>query len=103
MKGIFGRYFFLLQIFRNSIHVKMTYGSSHMTIYGAQGGQKWAGSEQDVNRKAYVVTKFFYGGPRTKMKNSSENFWRASGAYKKGFPNFRLRRPIFRCGGTKNR
>ena len=31
----------------------------------------------------YVVTNFL-GGPQTKMKKSSENFWLA----KKGFPNF---------------
>ena len=36
--------------------------------------------------------QIFVGGPRTKMKKSSENFWRI----------FRLRWPFFRCGGTEN-
>ena len=31
---------------------------------------------------------FFLGSPRTKMKNWSENFWRAYRAQNNGFPNF---------------
>ena len=52
---------------------------------------------------SYVVTKFSFGGggggPRTKMKKSSGNFWRA----KKGFPNFSPAAAFFRCGATENR
>ena len=43
----------------------------------------------------------FLGGPRTKMKKSSENFWRASGAQKKGFPNFSPAAAFFRYRGTE--
>ena len=53
---------------------------------------------------------FFRGGigpkwksGRTKMKNGSENFSRASGAQKKGFPNFSPAAGFFRRGGTENR
>ena len=53
---------------------------------------------------------FFRGGYRTKMKIwSDENeklvgkFLRASGAQKKGFPNFSPAADFFRRGGTENR
>ena len=53
---------------------------------------------------------FFRGGigpkwkfGRTQMKNWSENFSRASGAQKKGFPNFSPAAGFFRRGGTENR
>ena len=37
---------------------------------------------------SYVIAKFFQGGYRTKMKNWSEKFSRASGTQKKGFRAF---------------
>ena len=48
----------------------------------------------------YLVTtirrhQIFLEGPRTKMKKSSENFWHAYGAQKRGSQIFRLRRAIF--------
>ena len=52
---------------------------------------------------AYIIAKFFQGGYRTKMKIRSENFSRASGAQKKGFPNFSPAAGFFRRGGTENR
>ena len=52
---------------------------------------------------AYVIAKFFQGGYRTKMKIWSENFSRASGVQKKGFPNFLPAAAFFRRGGTENR
>ena len=42
-----------------------------------------------------VINRGGRGGPRTKMKKSSENFWRASGAQKKGYPNFSPAAPFF--------
>ena len=53
--------------------------------YNQTEGMDWSLHE---GRKAYVIAKFFQGGYRTKMKNWSENFSRASGAQKKGFTNF---------------
>ena len=55
-------------------------------------------------RWPYVIAKFFQGGGyRTKMKIWSENFSCASGAQKKGFPNFSPAAGFFRRGGTENR
>ena len=63
------------------------------------------------NRLDHTLSpNFFRGGigpkwkfGRTKMKNWSENFSRASGAQKKGFPNFSPAAGFFRRGGTENR
>ena len=53
--------------------------------------------------ETYIIAKFFQGGYLTKMKIRSENFSRASGAQKKGFPNFSPAAGFFRRGGTENR
>ena len=54
---------------------------------------------------AHTLSPSFSGGRgyRSKMKNWSENFSRASGAQKKGFPNFSPAAGFFRRGGTENR
>ena len=46
--------------------------------------------------------QIFVGGPRTKMKKSSENFCAPPARKKRSSQIFRLRRAFFRCGGTEN-
>ena len=41
--------------------------------------------DRNFNLSGFIKNRMVWG-PRTKMKKSSENFWRA--AQKKGFPNF---------------
>ena len=55
-----------------------------------------------IHKQCIRRHQIFLGGPRTKMKKSSENFWCASGAQKKGFPNFSPVAGFFRRGGTEN-
>ena len=51
----------------------------------------------------YIIAKFFQGGYRTKMKIRSENFSRASGVQKKGFPNFSPAAGFFVVEALENR
>ena len=67
-------------------------------------------SSKTFHTRSYIIAKFFQGGHRTKMKMwSDENeklvgkFSCASGAKKKGFPNFSPVAGFFRRGGTENR
>ena len=74
--------------------VTIVYDIVTFPIYGITQ-QSWKErTKQNLGAVSILHFKFirrhqiFLGGPRTKMKKSSENFWRASGAQKKGFPNF---------------